>query len=112
MSSTIDTDNQTPCDLGIKCATVTSLLNTQNSADPSNDFVRGRIGGLYKSNINVCHAKGTANNLVYLVQINHAITNVFVERTFQRRAATRNRRVMTRTNIELIVVLKVQKSDY
>lgn len=90
---------------------MTSLLNTQNSAHPSNDFVRGRISGLFKTNVNVCNANCTAHNLVYLVQVDHTITNVFIERTFQRRTATRNRCVMTGANIELIVVLKVQKSD-
>jgi hypothetical protein len=37
---TVDTDNQTSSDLGIKGTGVTSLLNAKDAANPSDDFVR------------------------------------------------------------------------
>lgn len=44
--STVHTDNKTASNLGIKSTAVTSFLNSQDTAHPGDDFVRGGIGGL------------------------------------------------------------------
>ena len=38
-----DADDETASDLGIESSRVTSLLDLENSLDPSDNFVRGRI---------------------------------------------------------------------
>lgn len=43
---TVDTDNQTTSDLGVKGSRVTGLLNTEDSLDPSDNFVTGGVRGL------------------------------------------------------------------
>jgi hypothetical protein len=43
---TVDADNQTTSDLGIKGARVTGPLNAEDTLDPCDDFVRRRVGGL------------------------------------------------------------------
>jgi hypothetical protein len=43
---TVNADNQASSNLGIKSSTVTSLLDTENAADPSDNLVRRRVGGL------------------------------------------------------------------
>lgn len=43
---TVDTNNQTTRDFGIECTTVTGLFAAQNALHPSDDFMRGRVGGL------------------------------------------------------------------
>jgi hypothetical protein len=45
-SGSINTNNQTTGDLGIKGTTVTSLFNTEDTLNPSNNFVRRRVGRL------------------------------------------------------------------
>jgi hypothetical protein len=48
--SAVNADNQTSSNLWIEGTTVTSLLNSEHALDPSNDFVRGWVGGLVKVN--------------------------------------------------------------
>jgi hypothetical protein len=45
-SRPVDTDNQTTCDFRVESAAVSSLVYAQNSLDPRDDFVAGRVGGL------------------------------------------------------------------
>jgi hypothetical protein len=47
-SSSINTNNQTTGNLGIKGTTVTGLFNTEDTLNPSNNFVRRRVGRLYE----------------------------------------------------------------
>jgi len=42
----VNADNQASSDLGVEGAGVTGLLDTENAADPGDDLVGGRVGGL------------------------------------------------------------------
>jgi len=42
----VDTDNQASSDFRVERSRVTSLLHAENSLEPSDDFVRGRVGRL------------------------------------------------------------------
>jgi len=55
-SGAVNADNQASSDLGIESTTVTSLLNTEDTTDPGDDLVRGRVGGLVQvdDTISVC----------------------------------------------------------
>jgi len=45
-SCVVNADNQTTCDLRIEGTTVTSLLDLENSLDPSDDLVRRWVARL------------------------------------------------------------------
>jgi hypothetical protein len=45
---TIDTNDQTSSNLGIESTAVTSLFNTKDTTNPSDDFVGRRVGRLSK----------------------------------------------------------------
>jgi hypothetical protein len=64
---------------------VTGLLDAEDSLDPGHDLVRGRVGGL--------------------VEVNHAIAYVVVQRALKRRVASRDGSVVSSADKELVVVL-------
>jgi hypothetical protein len=82
---------------------VTGLFNTENTLDPSNNFVRGRVSRL-KTKISM-DVQGKTEYISNLVEINNTIADVFVKRTLQRRTTAGNGSVMASTNIQLIVIL-------
>ena len=43
--SSVDADNEITRDLRVESSTVSCLLDTEDSLDPSDDLVRGRVGG-------------------------------------------------------------------
>jgi hypothetical protein len=84
----VNADNETSCDLGIQSTAVTRLLAPKNSFDPSNNFVRRRVRRL--------------------VQIDDAVFDIVIKRTFQWRTTIGNRCVMTRPHIQLLIVLSTE----
>lgn len=47
-SGSVDTDNQASGNLRVERSRVTGLLHAENTLEPGNNFVRGRVGGLVK----------------------------------------------------------------
>lgn len=81
----VNADDQAARDLGVERPGVARLLAAQNAAQPRDNLVRGRVGGL--------------------VEVDDAVPNVLLELALQRRAAVRKRRVVARAHIELIEIL-------
>ena len=64
---------------------MTSFLYSQNSFNPSNHFVGGRVGRF--------------------VEVDDPVSNVLLKRSLQRRATSRNRSVMPSANMQFVIVL-------
>jgi hypothetical protein len=84
--SSVNTDNQTTGNLGIESTTVTSLLNTEDTLDPSNNFVTTGIGRF--------------------VEVDDTTGDVRLDIALQGRATSRNGSVMSATHKKLVVVLQ------
>ncbi len=67
------------------CIPVASLVDSENSSDPSHNFVGGRIGRLIK--------------------INHTILDVLLQRPLQGRATSRDGGIMARAHMQLVIIL-------
>jgi hypothetical protein len=65
----VETDNKTPGDFRIECATMASFFESQNAFNPRNDFVTGRIGGF--------------------VEIDNPVTQMLGKRSGERTTTTR-----------------------
>jgi len=82
----VNTDNQTAGNLRIEGTTVTSLLNTEDTLDPSNNFVTTGVGRL--------------------VEVDDTTGDVRLNVALQRRATSGNGSVMSATHKKLVVVLQ------
>ncbi len=72
-------------DLGVKGAAVTGLLDAEDPLDPGHNLVRGGVGGL--------------------VEVDHTITDVVIERALKRRVTGGDGGVVSGADKELVVVL-------
>lgn len=88
-SGTVDADNQAASDLGVESTAVTSLLDTENSLDPRDDFVTGGVGGL--------------------VEVDDAGRNVALQVALVGSAAVGNGNEVTATDEQLVVVLQQER---
>lgn len=68
---------------------MTSLFYTEDALNPSNDFVRRRVGGF--------------------IQVGDTIANVFVDRAAQGGVAAGDWGVMAGANMKLVVILEEQR---
>jgi hypothetical protein len=88
-SGAVNADDQATGNLGIESTGVTSLLTSKNALDPSDDLVRGRVGGL--------------------IEVDDTRADVLLKVALQRRAAIRDGSEVTSANEKLLVVLKEER---
>jgi hypothetical protein len=83
---TVDADNETTSDLGIQGSRVTSLLATEDSAHPRDDFMRGWVGRLVQVDDTraVCEAVHCKCTCSMLVEQNNGVPDVRLQVTLQR----------------------------
>mmetsp|Transcript_944 Transcript_944/g.1207 ORF Transcript_944/g.1207 Transcript_944/m.1207 type:complete len:241 (+) Transcript_944:1720-2442(+) len=86
---TLHTHDKAARHLRIQRATVPCLLHAQDPADPCHHLVTGGVGGL--------------------VKIDYTVAYVVEDWALERRAAVRDRRVVPRADVELVVVLEQQR---
>lgn len=85
-SGTIDADEEIACDFRIEGARVTSLFYTEDTFDPSDDFVGAWVAGF--------------------IEIDDAVSNVFLKGSAKGSVSTGNGSVMTGSNMKFIVVFE------
>lgn len=83
-SGTVYANNQTASHFGVQSSGVTGFFNSENLLDPGDDFVGRRVGGL--------------------IQVDHAVLQVFGDRTVLGSGRNRNRCVMRSSNIQLVII--------
>ena len=105
---TVNADQETSSDLGVKSTRVTGLLDSQHPPDPSNNLVGRRVGGLVK----VDHSRPwkEVETLAACSMLEEAGDSLDVggEITLERRASMGDRSEVTRPNKKLVVVLQQQ----
>jgi hypothetical protein len=86
---TVDAHNQAASHLGVEGARVAGLLDAEYAADPRDHLVRRRV----------CR----------LVQVDHAVLEVLLQRPLERRVPRGDGRVVARAHAELVVILEQQR---
>ena len=86
---TVDAHDEAAGDLGVERAGVAGLLDAEHPPDPRDHLVRRRVGRL--------------------VQVDHAILEVFLERPLERRVPVGDGRVVAGAHVELVIVLEQQR---